>query len=87
MADPRIGGEQTLIGPTPDALTPIAGQGSIQNLDSDWNGSDGGPLPQLWDTRTHTFTGILPAGTTSYRVQYKSFGDCIVWQAHVLSAH
>jgi hypothetical protein len=85
-AAPTISGEKTLIGPTGGSLTQISGPNSTQNQDSDWNGHDGVPLNQLWDTNTHSFIGILPAGTTSYRVEYQSFGDCMDWTAHVLTA-
>ncbi len=85
-ASPTISGEKTFIGPTGGSLTQISGPGSTQNQDSDWNGHDGVPLNQLWDTNTHSFFNILPAGTTSYRVEYQSFGDCMDWTAHVLTA-
>jgi hypothetical protein len=58
-------------------LTQIAGDGSTRNHDSDWNGSDGGPLNQLWDTRTTTVTGLLRAGAANYCVRYVSSGDCM----------
>lgn len=41
---------------------------------SDWDGSDGWPLPQLWDTHTHTVT--LGNGTSE--VKYVTNGDCLV---------
>lgn len=57
--------------------------GSLHDADSDWNGSDGEPLNQLWDTRTH----IVPIkkGSTSAKVRYKSNGDCLVIVAFFLS--
>jgi hypothetical protein len=60
----------------------FAGPGGLNN-DSDWNGSDGGPLNQLWDTRSH----IIPAqsGSTSFPLRYVSQGDCLVTVAFVLS--
>ena len=39
---------------------------------SDWDGSDGWPLPQLWDTHTHIVTLL---GNTS-TVRYQAGGDC-----------
>jgi len=41
---------------------------------SDWDGSDGWPLPQLWDTHTH---GVSVNGLVSV-VKYQSYGDCLV---------
>lgn len=66
-------------------LTQIAGDGSLRNHDSDWNGNDGGPLNQLWDTRTTTVTGLLSAGATSYCVRYVSSGDCMNAIGYVLT--
>lgn len=85
-ANPSTSGEKTFIGPTPGPLVQIAGPGSTRNTDSDWNGHDGVPLNQLWDTHTEAFSGIIPAGTTSYRVQYQFPDDCVSWTAHVLTA-
>lgn len=64
----------------------IAGPGSTNSWvdnDSDWNGQDGGPLNQLWDTRTHVVP--IKPGSTSAPVQYVSQGDCLVTVAFVLS--
>ena len=41
--------------------TLVAGTGSDYN-DSDWNGSDGKPLPQLWDTAGHYIAGLTQTG-------------------------
>jgi hypothetical protein len=82
FADGGTSGEKTFLGA---GLTQIAGPGSAQNQDSDWNGNDGRPLNQLWDTSSHSFSDILSVGITTYPVQYQSFGDCMVWQAHVLT--
>jgi hypothetical protein len=51
--------------------------------DSDWNGHDGGPLNQLWDTRSHLVP--IKSGSTSAPVRYVSQGDCLVTVAFVLS--
>jgi len=66
-------------------LTQIAGPGSDINADSDWNGSDGGPLNQLWDTHTTTVTGLLGSGATNYCVRYVSTGDCLTFIGYVLT--
>ena len=88
----RVTDETTSVGATTSTLTQIAGPGttvSYGDSDSDWNGSDWGPLNQLWDTHTASWAaGPLPAGTSgSYVTQFVSHGDCIVWQANVLTAN
>ncbi len=96
-ADGQVGGslmpwvgitdERTFIGPTLASLTQIRGAGSGRNLSSDWNGTDGEPLNQLWDTHSDFINGTIPAGVGSYTIRYVSQGDCIVPVAHVLSAY
>jgi hypothetical protein len=49
---------------------------------SDWDGSAGWPLPQLWDTHTHNVR--LNGGVSS--VRYQSSGDCLVPVAFVIDA-
>jgi hypothetical protein len=100
-ADGQVGGglvnfvatttEQTfLAGPLPAAFTQIRGTGAYPSgsQDSDWNGHDGEPLNQLWDTHTMSIPGVIAPGpfTTNYRVQYNAFNDCIVPVAHVITA-
>lgn len=76
-------------GPTcPTIMPQIAGDGSLENHDSDWNGSDGGPLNQLWDTHTSTLTPpttYLSPGAINYCVRYVSSGDCMSAIGHILS--
>jgi hypothetical protein len=75
--------ERTFLGP---ALTQIKGPASPFNGDSDWNGDDGTPLNQLWDTHTDRFTKqLVPVGSFNYLVRYTANGDCIYAVAHVLS--
>jgi hypothetical protein len=62
--------------------TQIAGPSGLDN-DSDWNGHDGGPLNQLWDTRSHLVP--IKNGSTSVPISYVSQGDCLVTVAFVLS--
>jgi hypothetical protein len=64
----------------------IAGPGSPAN-DSDWNGSDGHPLPQMWDTNTHDVTGDLLTGTNAVLVldPISKGGDCDIGIANVLT--
>jgi hypothetical protein len=66
--------------------TQIKGTGSSLNKDSDWNGYDGEPLNQLWDTHTMNIPYSIPNGATYYYVRYKSRGDCIIPVVHVLTA-
>ena len=86
-----LNGEMTHIGPNLGALLQIKGPGSTLNTNSDWNGGDGSPLSQLWDTQTDAFgsvngvTNIIPNGSAVYLVQYTGVGDCFVTVAHVLT--
>ncbi len=77
--------EDTFIGPVLGPLTQIKGVGAV-NTDSDWNGADGVPLNQLWDTHTSDVSGTIPVGSTSYRVRYVANGDCIEAGVHVLGS-
>jgi hypothetical protein len=65
----------------------ISGPGALDN-DSDWNGSAGLPLPQLWDDTGHdiasAFTVADPAPTTA-AISFASHGDCLVTVANVLA--
>jgi hypothetical protein len=49
---------------------------------SDWDGSDGWPLVQLWDTHTHN---VKLDGNVS-KVRYQASGDCLVPVAFVIDA-
>ena len=49
---------------------------------SDWDGSDGWPMPQLWDTHTHN---VKLNGSIS-SVRYQASGDCLVPVAFVIDA-
>jgi len=57
------------------------------DTDSDFNGNDAPPLPQLWDSRTHTTTGVslvspLPVSITSLS---GAGNDCIEVVANIVS--
>ena len=74
--------ERTFLGPQ------IKGPGSPFNGDSDWNGDDGVPLNQLWDTHTDSFDKVLiPFGAPFYNVTYTANGDCIYAVAHILNTY
>jgi hypothetical protein len=64
----------------------IAGAGGLDN-DSDWNGSAGLPIPQLWDDTGHdislAFTG--PPYPTTADILFTGNGDCVVTVANVLA--
>lgn len=63
---------------------PVSPPGSgYHDADSDWNGNDGGPLNQLWDTRTHMVP--IKKGSRSAVVKYQSHGDCLVIVAFFLT--
>jgi hypothetical protein len=64
----------------------IKGVGAPANQDSDWNGSDGGPLNQVWDTHTSDVTGTMAAGDGLYLVNYFSPSDCVSPSVHILTA-
>jgi hypothetical protein len=77
--------ERTFLGP---ALTQIKGTASPFNGDSDWNGDDGVPLNQLWDTHTDSFNkALVPFGAPGYNVRYTANGDCIYAVAHILNTN
>ncbi len=91
-ADGQVGGSTTSINPVTDErtflgppLNQIKGRFSPFNWDSDWNGDDGTPLNQLWDTHTDSFGRILAVGIGAYVVRYLASGDCVFPVAHVLS--
>lgn len=65
---------------------PIAGPGSQYN-DSDWNGSAGFTLTELWDDTAHDITAAAPAGTGLLTVSIGGTGfpaDCLVTVANVV---
>lgn len=67
--------------------TILSGPGGV-NSSSDWNGSDGNPLNQLWDTRTHDVTAFITSGQTGATVAVTSptgQNDCLIPVANVLT--
>ncbi len=65
----------------------IAGPSSIFS-DSDWNGSAGRPLPQLWDDIGHSITAAAPFGTTVLNIHIANQGqttcDCMTPVANIV---
>ncbi|MDD9970266.1 MAG: hypothetical protein OXR73_28755 [Myxococcales bacterium] len=71
--DPLASNEITLVNASQVAGPAVAA--------SDWDGSDGWPLPQLWDTHTH----VVEIREQVSRVEYNSAGgDCLVPVGFVL---
>ena len=62
----------------------VAGPGG-ETGDSDWDGSSGWPLPQLWDDTGHDISNAFAVGDTSVIVSYTSTGDCIGTVGAVIS--
>jgi hypothetical protein len=59
----------------------------LEATDSDWDGSSGWALPQLWDDTGHDISNAFESGDTWVLVQYNSFGDCIGTVGAVLSVN
>ena len=78
LATSAVSGEKTFL---KNIL--LAGPGAPNN-DSDWNGSDGNPLPQLWDTSSHHIGPILTGGETSVQVDFV-VQECLVSVANVIT--
>ncbi len=83
-AFPQIAAEQTFIDNTQIAgftRTPHRAPDTL-DPDSDWNGTIAGPLPQLWDTTSHT---ISPGPEGSMDVTYTNAkDDCLTPVANVV---
>ncbi|HEY2858447.1 MAG TPA: hypothetical protein VGJ21_08530 [Terracidiphilus sp.] len=65
---------------------PVAGPGS-DYVDSDWNGSSGLPLPELWDDTGHDITQVNPNGGNTLDVVIKSAlapADCLTPVANIV---
>ena len=65
----------------------ISGGAAALDNDSDWNGSSGYPLPQLWDDTGHDITKATPAGTVALNVGFAANGDCLNAIANVVEVH
>ena len=52
--------------------------------DSDWNGSDGKPLPQLWDTAGHYIAGLVSTAATDIDVEIITGDDCVTTVANLV---
>ncbi len=92
-ADGQTGSSRTSISTLANEVTTlngvkIAGPGSAAN-DSDWNGSSGLPLPQLWDDTGHNIIAEAGAGTTALNFTIRNSGsgyyDCLTPVANVVA--
>lgn len=86
-ADGQIGQSRTAVGTSKTTSinnVQISGPGGL-DTDSDWNGSAGFPLPQLFDVTGHDISAAAPGGTTSLSVIFNSPGDCVTTVANVVS--
>lgn len=63
----------------------VVGNPGGETGDSDWDGSSGWPLPQLWDDTGHDISNAFAAGDTSLLVSYTSTWDCLGTVAAVIS--
>jgi hypothetical protein len=62
---------------------PLAGPGSGYN-DSDWNGSSGLPLPQLWDDTGHDITQATQPSLPTLEIAITAPADCLTAVANVV---
>ncbi len=81
-ANPGVSLETTTI----NAVAISGGAAALDN-DSDWNGSSGYPLPQLWDDTGHDITTATPAGTAALKIAFAANGDCLNAIANVVEVH
>jgi len=63
----------------------FAGPGSGEVSDSDWDGSSGWPLPQLWDDTGHDISNAFNAGDYWVLVSYTAPYDCVGTVGAVIS--
>jgi len=65
----------------------VGGPASVY-LDSDWSGSSGLPLPQLWDDTGHDISSAVPKGTKTLSVDFFSADsggyDCLTTTANIV---
>ncbi|HUO17708.1 MAG TPA: hypothetical protein VMX38_22185 [Verrucomicrobiae bacterium] len=64
--------------------TLVAGPGA-PDMDSDWDGSAGWPLPELFDVTGHDVTIAAPAGSLALNVAFQAQGDCVTTIADVVA--
>lgn len=77
--------ETTTVTGNPSAISVLVAGPGGETGDSDWDGSAGWPLPQLWDDTRHPISNAFAAGDTSVLVQYDSSSDCVGTVGAVIS--
>jgi hypothetical protein len=85
-ADGQIGGSRTAVAAgkiTTINGVRIAGTGSAY-VSTDWGGSSGLPIPQLWDDTGHDISAAVRASTRSLAVHVTSPNDCLTPVANVV---
>jgi hypothetical protein len=98
--DGQVGGSRTALAGVYDETTfingtQVSGPGctlSFCDSDSDWNGNDGTPIPQLWDDAGHDILAALlvapgppPTYATTATIAITSISDCIGTVFNVLA--
>jgi hypothetical protein len=63
----------------------VVGNPGGETGDSDWDGSSGWPLPQLWDDTGHDISNAFAPGDNLALVSYTSTDDCVGTVAAVIS--
>ena len=77
--------ETTIVTGIPSAITVVVAGPGGETGDSDWDGSAGWPLPQLWDDTRHFISNAFAPGDSSVFVQYYASGDCVGTVGAVIS--
>src|SRR5258708_443010 len=93
--DGQIGASRSIFSPTSNETSSVSGYPSltfvqvagpgVETSNSDWDGSSGWPLPQLWDDTGYDISNAFAAGDTFVLVNYTSGNDCIGTVGAVIS--
>lgn len=94
--DGQVGTSRTISSDSANETTTVEGWPSLTNNilvagpggetgDSDWHGSSGWPLPQLWDDTGHDISNAFLTGDYWVLVSYQSNADCVGTVGAVLS--
>jgi hypothetical protein len=63
---------------------PAANPSNGFDTDGDWDGTDGTPLNQLWDTHAHDVSSVVTGSTNTVSIS-SAGGDCLITVANVLT--
>jgi hypothetical protein len=92
LVPPGVDSRSAVLSMSDEATTingvPVAGPASPY-VDSDWNGNDSNPLPELWDTTGHEITAATPPGMPTLTVAVASASgaapfDCLTTVANIV---